>query len=544
MQHFVWKPLAILCAGPAGRQATCLLAAFLLAAWLATPSAFAQETTPAEPEPKPAPTPPATADAAQESPAVRAEEPEAPAALDEQPEEASPSEQQQREQRLAAAFSAVAAQGNEQAARFIVSQLRRGDADAAWWRAYFEERWQPNWFTRPMTEFWDYAVRQTPNRRERTALVSALSAVSTLGKGLPRTGWAPETRLATDWLYALSQDFSGTSRERVFSALREDMAGVEAQIMPLPGAQSGFSQASLQFAVVTAAYASSGEAGRAATADILRMDEARRSFWERNGILLFDAGALTELQVTILDSVFQALPAGLHNIVVAAVAAPTGLDPAAPGVQAPGRIVFFEAIPMNQRTSPGEFYNLQNGPTAPAFTTDAVLRVMYAIQEQQFAQRPGLEQKRDLILRRAGRTRDAYLRSTTNPGVYLNQPQNLLPYTSVLWTVDSERAFGLALDLLSVGLEEPMNQYLLLLDMLSGGSGQTVLAATGANGVLSSRNTPIERVRLAELRPPGPLGAALPDLPLSMEFIRRLQIGGRLWTFTLDGQGSVTGWLR
>jgi hypothetical protein len=149
--------------------------------------------------------------------------------------------------------------------------------------------------------------------------------------------------------------------------------------------------------------------------------------------------------------------------------------------------------------------------------------LLRAVQFTQGRQRPELFQRRNFILNNAAAFQERYLRRNIEPGVYLANPDELIPLTGYLWFLDSERAFYMALDLLQLGQHPPMDTLLLLADMLSGGHSETLIFQTGPEGTVNAKAVSLRR------RPMGP----------GLYLVSGLNLAGVRWGFDFNEAGIL-----
>ncbi len=123
----------------------------------------------------------------------------------------------------------------------------------------------------------------------------------------------------------------------------------------------------------------------------------------------------------------------------------------------------------------------------------------------------------------AGGAAERYLRQTLAPGSYAANPNRLVPSVAYLWVVDSPLAFAKALQLLAVDQGTAMDSVLLLADVLSNGTGQTLTFRTSAAGIVAAQAVALSRVPTGE----GP-------------YCNGLAIGGERYAFPLNAVGGVT----
>lgn len=261
---------------------------------------------------------------------------------------------------------------------------------------------------------------------------------------------------------------------------------------------------------------------------IVMLPEATRAIYAQRGVFVFDNGVLTPAQLQSLDSLLAAFPPQLHQVIALIVPEGIRAEAAQLSLVSPKQIIDIEAIPMDALSDPAEFIPRAGQTVAPVFTLSAAVQLLRAAQRVQFSQRPDLAVRRDALLDRAGVRRERYLRRNVPPGIYLTDPDELLPQTGYLWMIDSSLAFYQAMELLKLRENEALDAVLLLADMLSGGGGSTLLFSTDPLGHVVSNETALRRV------------AVTPDLA----FVTGIGVAGRLWTFDLNERGGVMRYYR
>ncbi|MCC6144414.1 MAG: hypothetical protein IT368_11470, partial [Candidatus Hydrogenedentes bacterium] len=256
---------------------------------------------------------------------------------------------------------------------------------------------------------------------------------------------------------------------------------------------------------------------------VLRMPAGTQAFWQEQHILLFDNGVLSAQHLASLASLFASVPRELHSLSAVLVPEAIGIAPSNFSIVPATTAMMIEVLPMDLFTNPGEFIEGTGQPFAPQFKINDDMGLMEAIQFQQFSLRPELLQRRDLILSNAGFRNGRSPRRYVDPGVYLQDPGTLLPFTSFLWFIDSSSAFNQMLQLFRLEQDQAMDIGLLLADTLSGGTGNTLVFNTTADGIVSSTAGAIRRTPVA----PG------------ISYCTGIAVEGSVYTFALGSHGSV-----
>ncbi len=411
------------------------------------------------------------------------------------------------------------------------------------WRRLFESAYDPASFTPALARFWSFAL-DNAMAPARIALISGHCANVTVGMGLSgRLGegaLAPQgpVDIAMGWLHRLAQSADPATRERILSHLGEALSRGGAPQIPVAEPTPNLSRALLQVQLIAAMLAPENER-RGVVSRALNLQGGARATWDRFGILLFDNAGLAEAQVAALHSVLEAIPADLHRISAFVVPETTGLEPASTQLTAQGQVVFLPAVAMGLTTEAAEFTRDDGQPVAPAFTVTAAQQVIRAVQEVQFERRPELRTRRDMIIANAGDEPGLYLRRTVAPEVYLENPDELLPSVAFPYAIDAWRTFRMAMELFAHRRRHGLDSYLLLADMLSGGSENTLLLHTDADGRLHATPAPIGRGIVQRVRLPHDRSQRV-----DMEFLNRLVISEREWLFRFSDLGGVTHWSR
>jgi hypothetical protein len=203
---------------------------------------------------------------------------------------------------------------------------------------------------------------------------------------------------------------------------------------------------------------------------------------------------------------------------------------------------------MGVLSDPREFISTVGQPVAPVFTLNVVQQLVYAAQQIQFALRPELRARRDILLYRAARKREHYLRryQFVHPDVYLADPDALLPSVAYLYFLDSRRAFEMGMYLFGAGAEEAADSFLLLADLLSGGGNTTWMYATAPDGSIAKGPTPLGRVLVPAVRvEPGRTDIYFGTVTtVNLVMCNAIAVNGFTYEFGIDPQGVSTRVLR
>lgn len=450
---------------------------------------------------------------------------------------------------LGQAFQRLAGAEDLAAAEVVVAALADGSLDPARWRAYFEsEAFAPAWFTPVLASFWEYAARDAGLPPERTAAISGLCASGTIAQSIDAVGGPVGAAViepitaALDWLAVLAPGLPPNDVDMLFEALRASLGELRVPVVPLSGQppipDPALRLLGMRLALTLWDYAPDTPRGRAMVGEALRMTGPGRAFWERHGIFLFDNGILDEDQFDALDQLIERIPDTLHEIAVLIVSEGPG-DDTLFEIPADGQIVSVDPIPMGLLTEPNEFAPTTGRPVAPVFVVATATKIVRAIQDTQFALRPALRARLDMILSNAGDRHERYLRRGIPPAVYLNNPDELLPAIAYLWFVDTDAALRHAMNLFQIEQREAMDSLLLFADLMSGGGNAAPGFYSAPDGTVTARMIGVERAFLAEARFPRPdrPNFATSYRPVEIFVVNVVHLGGETWRFELDDRG-------
>ncbi|HRK34493.1 MAG TPA: hypothetical protein PLJ47_07840 [Candidatus Hydrogenedentes bacterium] len=435
----------------------------------------------------------------------------------------------------------VALQGDLEAAEGLLDRLEESKNTIEVWRADFRTYFRTGVFTASLGAFWDTAyVEFDESDRPRIAILSAICACEAASAALPRATTIPAAYeslvLSFRWLERVYSALAPSARVTVFDALDAGLSnGNLSSIAQHREGNPFYIQASLTLR----AYATGDARARQRIATILGLRGGPLAIWQAHGILLFDNHVYSALHISSLDSVLRAIPSDLHAIQAIIVPEATGVGAGA-NLVSQGQILYLPFISMDVLTSRHEFIE-GPGPIAPVFTVTVAQEVVRAVQAIQFYKRPQLAFRRDVILANAGRATTRYLRHyrVLSPNVYWSNPDELLPALAYLYFIDSRAAFRMALALFALKDEEPMDQFLLLADLLSGGSNTSYLYATSLGGIVTRGTAAIGRVHGAWIAPPNAAGAMFYTgvLPTDVWFCNAIAYGGSRYVFDFDAHG-------
>ena len=455
-------------------------------------------------------------------------------------------------QPLPEAFEVLHRVENEAAAAFAIDALCDPGLSDEFWQVLFLDQFDPSWFTPVLGRFWEHAVASSGEDQLRVTVLSAYCAAACVGRvvsaggveALAEVGGPVDEGLA--WLQSIAPRLNPVAREAVLSYLARPLGEARGPLVDLAGGHPEANRTALQLGFVLATYAPEGESGTQLVGRLLQLPDLQRIFWESHGMFLFDGGELSPAQIESLDALVGLIPTELHRIVAFVVPDGTGIDPRQPGLNAPGQLVFLPLFPEDQMTDPSDFSRRAGQPVAPLFPIVAAQEIVRAVQAEQFRVRRDLVTRRDLVVNHAGKRQGQYLRKSIPPSRFVEQPDELLPSIAYMWFVDTRRTFRTALDYFGLDQRDPMDSFLLMADLLSGGGNTTPLFTTDELGGVVRNDVPIGRVRLSEVRVPRPdlFTATRDPVIANLVFVNRLVIDGAEWMFRFSEFGGTLGWTR
>jgi hypothetical protein len=455
-------------------------------------------------------------------------------------------------QRLTAALEQAGATAPPGAApsQEVLRDLTDGSVTGEDWTAYFVEYFGSHAWTPGTSAFWQRALEAAGV--ERLGYVSGLCAAAAVQVHAPElvASGAPFRHdvlvLAFTWLEAIRSGLRPDDAAGVAEALAAALQGRTGGLVPVAGHPS-VGDPRVAALGVQAALTYGDYAARAPQAPpletVLGLAGAGLRFWQSHRMLLLDNNVLGTQHVASLDSLLRAVPRELHAIVALIVPEGTGINPAGHSLMvSTGQLAFIPAVPMNRLTVPSEFAPATTRPVAAEFTVQAAQELVRVIQSVQFLQRPELVVRRNAILASAGLRQEAYLRRYIPPSLFLAQPDTLLPANAYLYFIDSLAAFQTAYDLWSAAQHEAMDQFLLLADLLSGGTNRTFFFATSPAGEVVRSGAVLSRTYLTETAVPWQSlpGVVTGYVPVSVNYVTGIAFGGYDWVFDIGPRGIVS----
>ncbi|MBN2310866.1 MAG: hypothetical protein JXR94_17965 [Candidatus Hydrogenedentes bacterium] len=452
------------------------------------------------------------------------------------------------EAQILAAFDLLTSTEDVPTGDFLIQHLSSEELAVADWQALFRAFFETHPFTDIHGRFWDYALGFAPGpAQDRVATVSGYWAGEAVRAGLLRVqqGAATDATLiaSSTWIQGLAPGLSTTGRTDLFTTLEAAFAEYWAGAMPVPERGAHATPMWIELAIALGRCAPSGVPGRERVSAMLALTGSALRFWEARGVFLFDDGRLDESQALSLNQLMAVIPPDLHEIAAIVVPDAGGQAPALSGL---AQVILVPAIPMSALSNPAEFTPRVGQPVASEFTLVAAQQIVRAIQDTQFARRPGLVARRDAILMRAGTAEERYLRRFIPPAVYLNQPDELLPAVAYLWFIDTERTFQTALDLFELEKRDAMDSFLLFADLMSGGGNETPIYRTDDLGRAVQRTVPIGRTWVDSVRlpDPGEPGLMGDTMPVNANYVTAIALLGSSWRFDLNPLGGTIRWNR
>lgn len=449
---------------------------------------------------------------------------------------------------LAAAFAALAQGANGEAAETARTAIVSSGAVGGNWPKVYKKLFEQAQFTPALAGFWRQLLGQGGAEQELFARASGMCAAEALA-----AAWrAPESRVAAlfealGWLDFLAQGLSPPGLDGVAGALERALTGTrppnlipflggappvpprprgvqpegEAEAPPVPPEE--LMRAAWQTCLTLRLYADP----MAVTAWI-QLPQPLAQFWTNTDVLVFDNGMLTGPHLASLESLLLSVPPELHPLAAVVVPEGVGAESGALGLRTPGVLLDIPFIPMEAMSDPSEFVPRVGQAAAPEFTLAAALELMRLIQSVQFSNRPELVHRRNTILNTARFERTRYLRRFLPPATYQANPDALVPLTSYLYFLDSERAFFMAMELLGYRENEALDAVMLVADVLSGGGNTTPLFHIDPAGIVSSAPARIQRTLME------------PGLP----YASALAVDGYLWVFEFNARGGIMRYYR
>lgn len=231
----------------------------------------------------------------------------------------------------------------------------------------------------------------------------------------------------------------------------------------------------------------------------IQLPEPMKGFFNEFNILIFDGGILTEAHYHSLRSIFSCFPPKLHNIRMIIIPEKVGVSATQLFVPLQyGIVTDLPFLPMEVMSNPIEFPVKYGTQIAPEFSMQVVTQIIRAIQYVQFRLRPELLLRRNALLMSAGTRNYNYTRPTIRPEVYFNNPDELLPLSSYLWMLNTEKVLQMAGDLLKIRQYFMTDVYLLLADLLSEGRDTTLTFFMDETGYITVREAPVVRAPIDE----------------------------------------------
>ncbi|MCC6486999.1 MAG: hypothetical protein IT364_05820 [Candidatus Hydrogenedentes bacterium] len=445
---------------------------------------------------------------------------------------------------LLAALGALSRSENIEAASRLSQVLSDERYVAGDWQALFQDYFESGSFAPSHGSFWDYTIGSSSGvLQQHVALISGLFASEAIGASLNAGASGDPAAFETlsagfGWLGHIGPNLSANARGTVFAGLAK--ATGEKSLSAVSSTPERY-PTYVQFGLTLRDFAAGSVQARPTVSNIMGFRDAARLFWEARGILLFDNGALDAGQLSSLDLLITLIPGELHNIGAFIVPPSTGIGPGA-RFMSPAQIVYLEPHPIGVTTNPEEFPGRMGvQPVSSLFTISTASSIVRAIQDVQFARRPELRLRRDVILANARDQRERYLRryQIVPIGAYQTDPDGLLPSVAYPYFIDSSKAYIMAMYLFELEKQEAMDSFLLLADMLSGGGSTTILFATDPLGRIAHSRTAISRIHLSQIRGAEPHDGGFPGpwMPVNMTVCNGIIINGFTYSFDPDPQG-------
>lgn len=448
-------------------------------------------------------------------------------------------------EKVLAAFLTLNDGENKAAAAEIVKALADSTITESDWYSLVKTHFDTGSCSPAHVALWGVAIQNTQgDAQRRAALVAGMFAAHAFKKGLPSEK-EPKGSEATfgrglDLLHSLADGLGVDGRTKVLKYVAETLGEYGAASLGLQNDSKSL-HAYMQFGLTMRAYAVPSTSNILLVSRIMGLQGAFRAFWETHGIFLFDPGVLNAQQIAILNQITGAIPKELHNIGAFVVTGTARINLGQ--LVTPFQTIFIDPTPLSVRVNPLEFYERLGLANAPEFAVSAAQRIFTAIQVVQFARRPELVLRRNIILYRAGRQKERYLRryDMIAPATYHQNPESFLPAIGYLWIMDSVRTFAMAGELFEIEQREAMDSYLLFADMLSGGGGTTFMYIMAPDGSLRRDTAAINRVYVSNIRKwmVGVPGVMPNNIPVDMYVCNGIAVAGWRHWFTVDELGAT-----
>lgn len=218
----------------------------------------------------------------------------------------------------------------------------------------------------------------------------------------------------------------------------------------------------------------------------------RAALLREHGVLLLDNAMLGSEQVALLQSHFDQISWGLDGFRAVTVrdalgSAPTGwnLDGRSFGVN----IFAFAIGSLRENQFPAEV----SASFADVFSTVVSHELGHIIDASGIERDAILRAQKLALIARAADVPANYLRSMFEPGFFAQNPQEFFASICNQWFTSSVKTLDVALARFDAGRREPLEQFVFVADVFTGGSGASRLFSTSVNGILSSEMAPIQR---------------------------------------------------
>ncbi len=372
---------------------------------------------------------------------------------------------------------------------------------------YFEE----NSFNPIYLQLWDTILRQTPEFQSDLFMYATVFGIQSLIKEVQKTPPNPfSIVLSSQFLLKNLESLKESQIIQIAEIIEEDLKKKPIPLEKLWNALTqqlnitgntpdtiNLSQAYetiIYLCITLSAYLPANK-----LTGVVQLPEPMKSFYNDFYIFIFDGGILTESHYHSLRSIFSCFPPRLHNIRM--ILFPERIGISATRLYIPpqyGIVTDLSFLPMEVMSNPMEFPVRYGNQIAPEFSIQTAIQIIRAIQFVQFRLRPELLFRRNALLMNAKARNYNYTRPTIPPEVYFNNPDELLPLSSYLWILNTEKTLQMISDLLRIRQFFTNDVYLLLADMLSGGRDVTLTFFMDETGYLSVREAPVIRAPIDE----------------------------------------------
>lgn len=379
------------------------------------------------------------------------------------------------------------------------------------WKKQTEVYFEENTFTPAHIQLWDTIIHQTPEFQSDLLMYATVYALQALIKEVSKPNpFPPAISLSSQFLLKSIDTLKETQiiqlAEMADTELKKNPVRLEQlwniflqQItstgeIPAPLTVAPKYEAVIYLCMTLTVFLPPNK-----FMDAVQLPEPMKDFFKDYKILIFDGGVLTEAHYHSLRSIFSCFPPKLHNIRMIIIPERVGISATQLFIPLQyGIVTDIPFLPMEVISNPNEFPVRYGTQSAPEFSMQVTVQIIRAIQFVQFRLRPELLLRRNALLINAKGRNYNFTRPAIRPEIYFNNPDELLPLSSYLWILNSEKVLQMAGDLLKIRQYFPTDVYLLLADILSEGKNTTLTFYMDETGYLTVREAPVMRAPIDE----------------------------------------------